>query len=183
MRNGIEGILRFLSVVAFVLILILKAIPAIGQEPSDCNPSMDFEIDDTLLTRDEVIALMDKRFYDSLAEYQECLGGGGGGGASQSSSGGSGDGQSSSQIESVAATGIQGTELPPTDSNGGNNARSPHANIQTPDNGKIPEDIPPADNDGALAAQIRLAAENETDPVKQAELWNEYRRFKGLPLK
>ena len=50
-------------------------------------------------------------------------------------------------------------------------------------NGKLPEDIPSADNDSALAAQIRHAAENETDPVKKAQLWNEYRKYKGLPQK
>jgi len=49
--------------------------------------------------------------------------------------------------------------------------------------GKLPEDIPPAKNDDALAAQIRYAAENEQDPVKSAQLWNEYRKYKGLAIK
>ncbi len=49
--------------------------------------------------------------------------------------------------------------------------------------GQRPADIPPSDNDNALAAQIRYAAEQETDPVKKAQLWNEYRKYKGLPLK
>ena len=47
-------------------------------------------------------------------------------------------------------------------------------------NGKLPDDIPSADNDSALAAQIRRAAENETDPIKREQLWNEYRKYKGL---
>lgn len=50
-------------------------------------------------------------------------------------------------------------------------------------NGKIPEDIPPADNDSVLEAQIRQAAINETDPTTKAKLWNEYRKYKGLPQK
>ena len=50
-------------------------------------------------------------------------------------------------------------------------------------NGKLPEDIPTADNDDALAAQIRYAAENETDPIKKEQLWNEYRKYKGLAPK
>jgi len=50
-------------------------------------------------------------------------------------------------------------------------------------NGKLPEDIPPAANDDALAAQIRYAAENEPDPVKARQLWNEYRKYKGMALK
>ncbi len=48
-------------------------------------------------------------------------------------------------------------------------------------NGKLPEDIPPADNDSVLEAQIRQAAINEKDPVVQKRLWNEYRKYKGLP--
>lgn len=48
-------------------------------------------------------------------------------------------------------------------------------------NGKIPDDIPPVDNDSVLEEQIRLAAINEKDPVIQKKLWNEYRRYKGLP--
>jgi hypothetical protein len=47
--------------------------------------------------------------------------------------------------------------------------------------GKPPEDIADADNDDTLAAQIRHAAENETDPVKKEQLWREYRKYKGLP--
>lgn len=52
-----------------------------------------------------------------------------------------------------------------------------------PGTGKAPEDIPSAANDDAVAAQIRLAAEVETDPEKKAKLWNEYRKYKGLPVK
>ena len=47
-------------------------------------------------------------------------------------------------------------------------------------NGKIPDDIPNADNDSAFEVQIRAAAMAETDPDTQKNLWNEYRRYKGL---
>ena len=50
-------------------------------------------------------------------------------------------------------------------------------------NGMIPEDIPQDDNDSVLEEQIRLAAINEKDPVKKKRLWNEYRKYKGLPQK
>ena len=50
-------------------------------------------------------------------------------------------------------------------------------------NGALPEDIPDANNDDVVAAQIRLAAEIEKDPVKKERLWNEYRKYKGLPIK
>jgi hypothetical protein len=49
--------------------------------------------------------------------------------------------------------------------------------------GASPEDIPAANNDDAVAAQIRLAAELEKDPIKKEKLWNEYRKYKGLPVK
>ncbi len=55
--------------------------------------------------------------------------------------------------------------------------------LTTTGNGKLPEDIPSADNDSVLEAQIRQAAINEKDPVIKAKLWNEYRKYKGLPLK
>jgi len=48
--------------------------------------------------------------------------------------------------------------------------------------GKLPEDIPPVDNDSVLERQIRAAAMAEKDPEIKAKLWNEYRKYKGLPL-
>jgi hypothetical protein len=50
-------------------------------------------------------------------------------------------------------------------------------------NGALPDDIPSPDNDSIFEAQIRAAAENETDPEVRKNLWNEYRRYKGLPVK
>ena len=168
--------------------------PSIGQEHSDCNLALDFGIDDTLLTRTELIAMMDERFYESLAEYQDCFGGG-----SQSQSNGSGgaagatgDGQNTSNFESVATTEVQGTETASISEDNSeildqlqaeNLQASTEEQQENIPNGRVPADIPLGDNDNALAAQIRLAAENETDPSARAELWNEYRRFKGLPLK
>ena len=55
--------------------------------------------------------------------------------------------------------------------------------VPTASNGQVPEDIPPADHDSIIAKQLREAAMEETDPVKQAELWNNYRKHKNLPLK
>lgn len=53
---------------------------------------------------------------------------------------------------------------------------------QVEPNGKLPGDIPAAENDDIIAQQFRQAAREETDPVAKAKLWNEYRRYKGLPL-
>ena len=49
------------------------------------------------------------------------------------------------------------------------------------DNGKLPDDIPKQDNDSVFEAQIRAAAIAETDPNIKKNLWNEYRRYKGIP--
>ena len=48
-------------------------------------------------------------------------------------------------------------------------------------NGKTPDDIPDAEDDSVFEAQIRAAAMAETDPDTKKNLWNEYRRYKGLP--
>ena len=50
-------------------------------------------------------------------------------------------------------------------------------------NSKIPKDIPQDDNDSVLEKQIKLAAMNEQDPEKKKRLWNEYRKYKGIPKK
>ena len=49
--------------------------------------------------------------------------------------------------------------------------------------GPVPSDIPNANDDDVVARQLREAAMKEKDPVLREKLWNEYRRYKGLPLK
>jgi len=116
------------------------------------------------------------------------------GGASGDSSGQAGG---TSAGESAASSAMSGTEAPENDSSaeatetasqgglqGSQNQKEAGGNTGgrlNQSNGKLPEDIPSAQNDDALAAQIRYAAENETDPVKREQLWNEYRKYKGLP--
>jgi hypothetical protein len=110
--------------------------------------------------------------------------------------GGSGAPQGRMQnFESVASSQMAGTDkvepkaattdavaisnIPNANGGGAGNAAS-----EALSNGKVPEDIPPADNDSILEAQIRQAAMNETDPETKAKLWNEYRKYKGLkPVK
>lgn len=103
---------------------------------------------------------------------------------------------------SVASSDMTGTELPPVAppappappigggqntasvDPGGTGAPSPGEATGTQNissNGAVPGDIPPADNDSVLEAQIRKAAINEKDPAVQKKLWNEYRKYKGLP--
>lgn len=134
--------------------------------------------------------------------------GGGGGGssadsASRSSGGGNGNGsnmQSSSESSaSIPSKGISGTEKASKPSQRASGKRESaeesgakqgsevnenvEKNDKVGDNGKAPEDIPPADNDSVVEAQLRQAAIAEKDPQKKKKLWNEYRRYKGLSEK
>lgn len=121
-------------------------------------------------------------------------------GSSDDSGDSSGEKESASAGGSVASSTMSGTKLPKVGSAAEDNVKVEKSDVSSASrsannensmnkgnisvaNGKLPEDIPSADNDSALAAQIRHAAENETDPVKKAQLWNEYRKYKGLPQK
>jgi hypothetical protein len=126
-------------------------------------------------------------------------GGGNGGGEGGDSGDAGGETGGPSAGESVASSTMSGTETPQkypsaegveADEAGAQQSSQDRAEAGSKtggdmkrSNGKLPEDIPPAQNDDALAAQIRYAAENETDPVKRMQLWNEYRKYKGLATK
>ncbi len=159
------------------------------------------------LTQKERVALMDKALLHSLSKYERCQlvhsnassGGGasgsGAGGTSGSGGGSAGNGQ---QASSTASSDMSGTQAPAeqmtsdnSGSNSGNSDTNPEStnkkassrskSVRASGSGKIPDDIPPVDNDSVLEEQIRQAAINETDPVIKAKLWNEYRKYKGLP--
>ncbi len=167
----------------------------------DCtNVQIDYA-DDSTLTRGERIHHMDQAFNKSLNKFELCQsekkkvesnGANGNPGGNGDSTGSSESGATSG---SVASSTMSGTELPKGDPATEDKGKKSEINpvAQTTDNensvkkvnislqnGKPPDDIPSADNDSALAAQIRRAAENETDPTKREQLWNEYRKYKGL---
>jgi hypothetical protein len=137
-------------------------------------------------------------------------GGGGGGGDGQGTGGGAGSGNGSGNgsgaagaASPVAATGVRGTEAiaAPATATAGTTAEATAASTADPaqpppaetsfstdaavtggQTVRPPDDIPPVDNDDAVARQIRKAAEAETDPERRAALWNDYRRYTGLPV-
>jgi len=177
---------------------------------TDCSKiSVDYR-NNPNLTQQEKIELMDKALFHSLDKYEGCqsirasaaAGGGGAGGsqsgASQLSEGGAkGNGGSRASTASSQMSGTQTTAAQNTSSDRLNdsmdnktaldaapmktNANKRHQNVQLKGSGKVPDDIPPVDNDSILEAQIRQAAMNESDPIIKAKLWNEYRKYKGLP--
>ncbi len=142
------------------------------------------------MTRTEVIEQMEARFYDSLAMVAECLNETDS--QSQSATGGQ------SAAGSAPSSGIQGTESATLTSTGTDDGEEEtsfaaddmddlDSSIQTNNGdlrlqGKVPEDIPSPDNDTVLQAQLRKAAMQEQDPVLKQKMWNEYRRYAGLPL-
>lgn len=168
----------------------------------DCTDvSVDYNEDPTL-TKAEQLARMDAALMSSLNRFDACQsarddsqsqgsagggseGGAPGGGASVASSDMSGtdttsDSQQSDRTSSswgpVASTG-NGAPVEEVPAEGADNQ------VGSISNGKVPDDIPPADNDSILEAQIRQAAMNEKDPAVREKLWNEYRKYKGLPQK
>ncbi len=175
-------------------------------ERNDCsNISVDY-LNNPNLTQQEKIELMDKALFHSLNKYEGCQniraraaasGGGASGGQSggrQSSGEGGGSGKGGSGA-STASSDMSGTQTPAVEETLNNrindkaDAEQAHEDSNTPvqnahikGSGKIPDDIPPVDNDSILEAQIRQAAMDETDPAIKAKLWDEYRKYKGLPV-
>lgn len=177
---------------------------------SDCTDvSVEYE-DDPSLTAEERLTLMEQSFYRSLNKFDLChdassnsngvdAGAGGANGTGDSDSG-------DAEGTSTATSDMSGTEGTSAEKSSEGTAVSISSEISgaesdtsTPasvnsdgqtegnepldelDGGSTPEDIPSADNDSVLEAQIRQAAINETDPDVKARLWNEYRKYKGLP--
>jgi len=82
-------------------------------------------------------------------------------------------------VQSKIDDALKGTSVSDGSTDGENPVKKANEKIT----GASPEDIPPGNNDSVFEAQIRKAAENEKDPTVQRNLWNEYRKYKGLPVK
>ena len=177
---------------------------------TDCAEILLQGLEDASLTREERVALLDRALLQSLNNFDPCQagagsaagggaagggGGGGGGGAGggvQGTEGSAGESTAESVAESAPASDIQGDQSdpqPPQDAPASGAEETtvagkidPNAPASVGANGKPPADIPPAENDDIIAKQFRQAAEEETDPVAKAKLWNEYRRYKNLPV-
>ena len=188
--------------------LLIAAAATYGGDAAhrDCAPgAVHADVDGQPLTREEKIARLDEALRESLARFDECQtatsaavdapegvegaqggtagDGNGAPGQSVAAQGGDSEADESAQadgpVESVAATDVQGTEAPEdAESTGPDTTRPGDPDGTHPG---IPDDIPGPDNDSVLEAQIRRAAMEETDPRIRAELWNEYRKYKGLP--
>lgn len=177
----------------------------------DCSEISINYADNPDLTRAERIAAMEAAFYDSVNRFETCnlsnssqvssqsasqsdnSGSGSGSGESDGSelSGDNENNNAEGTFESVASSVLTGTEIdvepPELDSSFESDTETSDTEVTALSsagaNGAIPEDIPEANNDDAVAAQIRLAAELEKDPEKKEKLWDEYRKYKGITKK
>ncbi len=171
---------------AAVVLLLFSAPAAWGQIGDDCTEVEIHYEDDATLTKAEKLALMEQAFQESLSRYSHCQNSSGGGaqsGASASIAGtegeGEGEGEGGGGGEAAASASVSGTEAAAEQKEPAQTAAAQQPGGDS--GGKLPEDIPPADNDSIVEAQIRAAAMAEPDPETKAALWNEYRKYKGLP--
>ena len=159
-----------------------------GTTSFDCTTIAVDYLDHPSLTRAEKLARMDEALGQSLDKFDACHAVSSQAAASVPVAAGqvipeAGATLGGDPVRSAASSEIAGTEAPPV--------RSEPASVEMPvatavagqeqvtlPNGRLPEDIPDADNDSVLAAQIRQAATQETDPEKRKRLWEEYRRYK-----
>ena len=142
------------------------------------------------LTRQEKIDLMDKALLNSLNKYERCQNSRDKTSATSATDSAE-SAESAEMTRSTASSEMSGTTATgESESNSQMNEDVTEEKGQNREgrgkrllgSGKIPDDIPPADNDSVLEEQIRQAALNETDPEIKEKLWNEYRKYKGLPV-
>lgn len=168
-----------------VLLMMLSALGGSSsvwaETATQTNPSgfcTQFKIDeseDEFLTAQEQVQKMEQAFVDSIDREEACIvKTPGNGGVGQN---GHGEGSEGEGMEGEDAEGDEG------ESESEEQQVADKREDKTLNNGAVPKDIPSAENDSVLEAQIRKAAESETDPVKRKKLWNEYRRYKGLKIK
>ena len=179
----------------------ISAVEALGAAIDCSNVEINYT-DNPQWSKNERIEEMDKAFFESVNRFELCNlsnqsnGSGSANGLAQAANTGSGDGGGDGPgVDSTANSTMKGTEKKPeseTKSEKANDSDlSDNTSNEAPENtennqgyrpnGAKPENIPSADNDDVIAAQIRLAAEIEQDPVKKKKLWNEYRKYKGMP--
>ena len=176
--------------VCWMLLLGLSSSSVLAAEAitqsHDCS-EIEVQADiDPELSRDENLQRLSEMFYESLNTVTHCQ-----------------NASDSATSASTAASDISGTETEEltfesdentsemNDSEAGysemdgsevENSES-DSGMDNTSGTKLPDDIPAADNDSVFEKQIREAAENESDPEIRERLWNEYRKYKGLPVK
>ena len=210
--------------------ILLFSSSASAKDLMECVQSVDHSFEGQLLTEEEKYQILLRRLADDQIRFEECLqinigaagvgggtSGGGSGGANSGAAAGEGqlkgqgtdDGQTfAATVESISASGIQGTELPepenqitgldePVNEPAGlsdfknQDELSPailneitpggvaSSGNRTHSNGMQPEELEISDNDAILLRQILAAANAEQDPDRKKKLMEEYRRMRS----
>jgi len=211
--------------------LFLFSSSASAKDLIECVQSVDHNFEGQLLTEEEKYQILLQRLADDQIRFEECLhqinigaavdgrgtSGGGIGGTNSSTTAGGGqlEGQSkdgsqtfATALESISASGVQGTELPEpanqitgldepenepaglSDFENQDELSQAILNEITPggvassgnrahSNGMRPEELEVSDNDAILLSQILAAANAEQDPDKKKKLMEEYRRMRS----
>jgi hypothetical protein len=184
----------FLIIMLFAVNSQALADEALGST-IDCSDVEIHFVDNPEWTHSERLEAMDRAFFESVDHFELCNLSNQSGTSSAPANGTNQASNTSPGSEaghdSVASQEMTGTETESTSSQDNSskssnvaenaNNESVKVNRGSSINGAKPKDIPDAANDDAIASQIRLAAEIEKDPVKKEKLWNEYRKYKGLP--
>lgn len=184
--------------------LLVCAMPQIGtaeilSAEVDCSTVGINYTENSEWTNDERLEAMDKAFFESVDRFELCnlsnkSGGSSSSGSESAQASNSSEGAQANSTESSTLKGTEeseSTEMSEIESTEVSNNTSLSKNTNSKQtmksggrqiNGSQPKDIPNANNDDVIAAQIRLAAEIEQDPVKKKKLWNEYRKYKGMAI-
>ena len=217
-------------IVAVGCYLFLFSSSASAKDLMECVQSVDHSFKGQLLTEEEKYQILLRRLADDQIRFEECLqinisAAGNGAGTSGGESSGSnsneavGEGQLKGQstdgsqtqaatLESISASGVQGTELPepenqitgldePVNEPAGlsdfenQDELSPailneitpggvaSSGNRTHSNGMQPEELEISDNDAILLSQILAAANAEQDSDRKKKLMEEYRRMRS----
>lgn len=184
------------------LALPFAAAAQVGGRPACDVEDIEIEAPAGVETPAERVARLERALNASLNRHDECLqnlsastaGGNAGAGGSVASGSATGTGTgtgSTSASEADAQAGLPDSsegqtdvatiDREPQDISDLQDRTGPLNAGAALDNGAIPKDIPPGDDDDVVAQQIREAALAESDPEVRARLWNDYRRYTGLP--
>ena len=201
-KNNVNQPTKTILILAIMLSIVtphVLAAETLGQT-IDCSTVVINYTENPEWSRQERIKAMDKAFFESIHRFELCNLSNQSNALSATANSmeaesdpDSGDGTEASSNKSTTMKGTEtGAEKEAdadTDPTTNNSSQTEKTNSQptkkprasSTSNGASPEDIPSANNDDVIAAQIRVAAEIEQDPVKKNKLWNEYRKYKGLP--
>ena len=191
------NLMKFIFGFLLINLFLIDEVQSNSKE-SECDDlSVNYE-EDQFLTKREQIEMMDEALIASLDKFESCI-------KSQSNliNNDNSNPSSSTSFESqelsgnASSTGSEElSENMDSDTNSSeldesqlsyenesnNDIQSTGKNENFGSNGKLPEDIPQDDNDDVLAKQIKNAALKEKNPEKREKIWNEYRKYKNLPL-